>query len=143
MQPQEPWEYELIQAQRIAHLATIGTDMQPAVVPVVYAYDGERFLTPLDGKPKRVALTKLRRVRDIRANPQVALVIDRYTEDWSQLTWLQVRGMATILDAGPIYTHGIALLVERYPQYATVALIGLPLIVIEPSMIRSWRAVAS
>ncbi len=143
MKPQEPWEHELIQAQRIAHLATIGTDMQPAVVPVVYAYDGERFFTPLDGKPKRVALTKLRRVRDITANPQVALVIDHYAEDWSRLAWLQVRGMAAILDTGPIYEKGIILLAERYPQYATVALTGLPVIVIEPSVIRSWRASAS
>jgi PPOX class probable F420-dependent enzyme len=133
------WQLKLIDSQRIAHLATTSVDLQPAVVPVVYAFDGERFLTPLDGKPKQVEIAELRRVRDITANPQVALVIDQYTEDWSQLAWIQVRGRASIIQEGPIYTHGIVLLAARYPQYATVALIGQPLIVIEPSEIRSWH----
>lgn len=136
----QPWEQALISEQRIGHLATVGDNRQPAVVPVVYAFDGERFVTPLDGKPKRVALAKLRRVRDMRANPHVALVIDQYDEDWSRLAWVQVRGLASIATEGGIYTNGITLLGERYPQYATVALVGQPLIVITPSEIRSWRA---
>ena len=51
---------------------------RPHVVPVCYAFDGARFYIPLDEKPKRVAATQLKRVRNIEARPEVSLVIDRY-----------------------------------------------------------------
>ncbi|HWQ15731.1 MAG TPA: TIGR03668 family PPOX class F420-dependent oxidoreductase [Roseiflexaceae bacterium] len=135
-----PWELELVEAQRIARLATVDASGQPSVLPVVYAFDGERFVTPLDGKPKRAELMRLRRVRDIQANPRVALVIDRYTEDWAQLAWVQVRGTAALVTEGGIYEHGVALLAARYPQYAAVSLAGRPLIVVTLTEVRSWRA---
>jgi PPOX class probable F420-dependent enzyme len=136
----QAWERELIDSKRVAHLATARPDGQPSVVPVVYAFDGLRFLTPLDGKPKRVELGRLRRVRDIRANPHAALVIDRYDEDWRRLAWVQARGRADIVVSGDVYERGILLLAARYPQYATVALAGRPLLVIEVAELRSWRA---
>jgi len=133
------WELALIETQRVAHLATIGEDNQPSVLPVVYAFDGERFLIPLDRKPKRVDVRQLRRVRDIAANPQVALVIDKYDEDWSQLAWLQIRGMAVLLESGATYEQALPLLENRYPQYLAIPLTGRPLIAITPIEIRSWR----
>ncbi len=133
------WELALIETQRVAHLATIGEDNQPSVLPVVYAFDGERFLIPLDRKPKRVDVRQLRRVRDIAANPQVALVIDKYDEDWSQLAWLQIRGMAVLLESGATYEQALPLLENRYPQYLAIPLTGRPLIAITPIEIRNWR----
>jgi PPOX class probable F420-dependent enzyme len=138
--PLERWELALVTAQRVAHLATVGAAGSPAVVPVVYAFDGERFFTPLDGKPKRADVLRLRRVRDIAAHPLVALVIDHYDEEWTRLAWVQVRGEAALLQDGPAYERGVALLRARYPQYATVPLAGRPLLVIEPAQVRSWRA---
>jgi PPOX class probable F420-dependent enzyme len=135
-----PWERALLEAQRVAHLATVGEGGAPAVVPVVYAVDGDDLVTPLDGKPKRTALTELRRVRDIQANPQVALVVDHYAEDWTQLAWVQARGTAAIVDKGDAYERGIALLAARYPQYATVPLAGRPLIRVTVTEVRRWRA---
>ncbi|MDZ4717922.1 MAG: TIGR03668 family PPOX class F420-dependent oxidoreductase [Roseiflexaceae bacterium] len=133
------WELALIETQRVAHLATIGEDNQPSVLPVVYAFDGERFLIPLDRKPKRVDVRQLRRVRDIAANPQVALVIDKYDEDWSQLAWLQIRGMAVLLESGATYEQALPLLENRYPQYLAMPLVDRPLIAITPIEIRNWR----
>ena len=136
----EAWELALIDTQRVAHLATVNADGQPSVVPVVYAFDGVRFVTPLDGKPKRARPEQLRRVRDILEHPQAALVIDQYDEDWSRLAWLQVRGTAALLEGGEIYERGIALLQARYPQYASVPLQGRPLISLTPVEVRRWRA---
>lgn len=136
----ELWELELLDEQRVGHLATAGPRGDPAVVPVVYAWDGARLLTPLDGKPKRGDPRALRRVRDILARPRVALVVDRYAEDWSRLAWVQIRGPAALLEAGEVYDQGLALLRARYPQYQQVALDGRPLIAITPDTVRSWRA---
>jgi PPOX class probable F420-dependent enzyme len=106
----------------------------------VYAFDGAVLFTPLDAKPKRVAASQLRRVRNILSNPRVAVVIDSYSEDWSHLAWVHVSGQARVINSGDDYTAGIALLEAKYPQYERMSLIGRPLIVIEPTSIRSWRA---
>ncbi len=47
-------EAAFIDAQRVARLATADAEGNPHVIPVCYAFDGERFYTPLDEKPKRV-----------------------------------------------------------------------------------------
>ena len=39
----------------------------------------------------------LRRVRNIETNGRVAVVIDRYDEDWTKLAWVLFEGVATIV----------------------------------------------
>lgn len=132
-------EREFLRSQRVARLATADINGHPSVVPVCYAYDGTLFYTPLDEKPKRVAVGQLRRVRDITANPAVSLVIDRYDDDWSQMGFVRVRGWAELLapDA-PEHAEALRLLRERYVQYRTMALEERPVIAISPESIVSW-----
>lgn len=134
------WEYKFISEQRVARLATVDAIGQPAVIPIVYAFDGVAFFTPLDAKPKRVAAVQLQRVRNINANPNVAVIIDSYSEDWRRLAWVHVRGRARIITDGDEYTARITLLGAKYPQYEHMPLAGRPIILIEPTSIRSWRA---
>jgi PPOX class probable F420-dependent enzyme len=77
-------EEAFVHAQRVARLATADENGNPHAIPVCYAYDGERFYIPLDEKPKRVGVTKLRRVRNILARPQIALLFDQYEDDCSR-----------------------------------------------------------
>lgn len=100
-------------------------------MPIVYAFDGERLFTPIDAKPKRVGPRRLQRVRNIQANPHVAVIVDQYSDDWRKLAWVQVRGRALLVESGGEYATGIALLEARYPQYAEMPLAGRPLIVIQ------------
>ena len=134
------WEYQFISDQRVARLATVDANGQPAVIPIVYAFDGAALFTPLDAKPKRVAADQLQRVRNINANPSVAVIIDSYSEDWRRLAWVHIRGLARIITSGDGYTDGITLLGAKYPQYEHMPLAGRPLIMIEPTAMRSWRA---
>lgn len=130
---------DLIHAQRVAHLATVDGSDNPHVVPVCYAFDGERFYTPIDEKPKRVGDRSLRRVRNIEAHPQVALVIDRYSDDWSQLGYVLIRGEATLLEPDEAaHRQAVELLRERYPQYRAMALEDHPVIAIVPERVTSW-----
>lgn len=133
-------ERAFVAAQRAARLATVDAAGFPHVVPVCYAFDGRRFYTPLDEKPKRVDDRSLQRVRNIEADPRVALVIDRYEDDWSRLVWLQVRGRAEILDpADTEHSSAVGLLRARYRQYRTMALEAHPIIAIVPERVTSWR----
>ena len=132
-------EVSFIQAQRVARLATADTEGNPHVIPVCYAFDGERFYTPLDEKPKRVSESKLRRVRNIETRPQVELVIDQYDDDWSRLGYALIQGRAELLQPEHAL-HGRALLLlrERYAQYRTMALEKYAVIAITPGHIVSW-----
>lgn len=136
----EPWERALLHERPVAHLATASADGVVSALPVVFALVGDLIAIPLDGKPKRVAPGELRRVRDIEAHPQVALVVDHYDSDWTQLAWVQVRGQAALLTAGERYDAAIAALRARYPQYQQVPLAGRPVLLITPDEVRSWRA---
>jgi PPOX class probable F420-dependent enzyme len=132
-------EAAFVQEQRVARLATADAQGHPHVVPVCYAFDGTRFYTPLDEKPKRVEVRQLRRVRNIEARHEAALLIDRYADDWSQLGYVLVEGAASLLEPGAnLHAQACALLRARYPQYATMQLERLPIIVITPQAVTSW-----
>ena len=126
-------------AQRVGRLATADGAGRPHVVPVCYACDGASLFVALDTKPKRVQHMALKRVRNIVANPHVALVIDHYDDDWSQLAYLLVQGLATLIEPGDVeHARAIALLRERYPQYATMPIEQNPVIVIRPASVVMW-----
>lgn len=136
----EPWERLFIEQQRVARLATVDPQGRPHLVPIVYAFDGEQLFTPLDAKPKRVALSRLQRVRNIQANPQVTVLLDEYSDDWGKLAWVQLRGQARLIETGPEQATGAALLEAKYAQYRQMPLAGRPVIVITVHQVTSWRA---
>jgi len=102
-------------AARVARLATVGGPGSPHLVPVTFAVAGDRIYTAVDAKPKTTR--DLRRLRNIRGNPRVAVLADHYDEDWSRLWWARADGRAVILDAPDDMAGPIRLLAERYPQY--------------------------
>jgi len=133
---------EFIREHRVARLATADADAQPALVPICYAFDGQHIYSPLDEKPKRVAIRQLKRVRNIALNPRVALLIDDYSEDWSQLAYVLISGLAEIIEPdskhGDEHASAVALLREKYPPYRAMTLELRPLIKITPVRITHW-----
>ncbi len=130
-----------IQRTRIARLATVARDARPHVVPVCFVSDGRAFYIPLDRKPKRTTPMRLARVRNIQANPNVALLIDHYEEDWGKLWFVLLRGRAALLRRSGSKEHrkAISLLKKKYPQYAAGFLPGnAPLIRILPTRVSFW-----
>jgi len=89
------------------------------VVPIVYARVGEALYFIVDDKPKRTH-TGLKRLLNIAENPQVALVIDDYTEDWRSLAYLLIHGRATLVADEAEYLCVLSALRERYPQYRSI-----------------------
>ncbi len=129
-----------VEAERVGHLATVDARGEPHVVPVCYAYDGARFYTPIDDKPKRRD-RPLKRVRNVEETGRAALVVDRYDEEWSRLAWVLVRGRAEVLAPGdPAHAGAVALLRARYPQYRAMALEAAPVIALTPERVATWGA---
>jgi PPOX class probable F420-dependent enzyme len=136
----------LLDETRRAVLATISPDGQPRLVPICYSLDPTEAImyTPIDDKPKRdddpLALA---RVRDIAADPLVAVLVDRWDEDWSRLAWLRIEGRATLVrpaDGPAEHASAVAALRSRYPQYATHRLESRPLIRIAIERVTDWGA---
>ncbi len=132
-----------ILAHAVARLATTGRDGQPHVIPFCYAFDGERFYFVVDEKPKRQTGKPLKRVRNILENPQVALVIDDYADDWTQLAYVLVNGTAALVENEDEHTRALGLLRERYPQYRAMALTFSrnTMVRITPTKIHAWGKV--
>ncbi len=124
---------------RVARLATAGADGQPHLVPVVFAVDGDRVYTAVDQKPKTT--TRLRRLRNIRENPRVALLADHYAEDWDALWWVRADGRARVVEDPAAARHPVDLLAEKYEQYVRARPAG-PLIVIEAERWTGWAGSA-
>jgi coenzyme F420-0:L-glutamate ligase / coenzyme F420-1:gamma-L-glutamate ligase len=125
----------------VARLATLDGDDRPHIVPVCFIHAGNAFYTALDHKPKRVSPERLARVRNIRAKPRVALLIDAYQEDWSQLWYILIRGTAQLLPASAHAERARAIrkLRTKYPQYGRAMLPeDAPVIRIRPERATSW-----
>lgn len=121
----------------VARLATIGPAGRPHLVPVTFALDGDRIYTVVDAKPKTTA--NLRRLRNIEADPRVAVLADHYEDDWDRLWWARADGLAAIL-RGPAGLAGpVELLAARYPRYRADPPAG-PLVRIQAERWTGWAA---
>ena len=122
-------EAAFIRQARVGHLATVDEQGQPLNLPFCFAFDGESLYSPIDEKPKTAAPRELKRVRNIRANPRVSVVVHRYDdEDWSQLAHIIIQGMAAILTDGETHRKAVRLLRRKYLQYRIMALDERPII---------------
>jgi PPOX class probable F420-dependent enzyme len=124
---------------RVARLATVDDAGSPHVVPVCYVTDGQAYYSPIDAKPKRTSPEQLKRVRNIRKNPRVALLIDHYEEDWTRLRFMMVQGRAELLQDGVEWRTARALLEAKYPQYQALPLGPSGLVIkIVPEHVVRW-----
>ena len=131
-------EEAFIASQRVAHLATADPNGEPSVVPICYAWDGARFYSPIDEKPKRRDRL-LRRVRNVEATGRASLVFDHDEEDWGRIGWVLVRGAAVMLPPGaPGHAEAVVLLRRRYLQYRAMSLETAPLLTLTPDHVTSW-----
>jgi len=136
-----PEETAFLIRQRVARLATADGEGKPHAIPVCFAYTPGAVYIALDEKPKDVPPTKLKRIRNILENPSVALIADRYAEDWSLLAYVMVRGRAELVEPDAD-EHAIAvrLLRGKYHQYERMRIEENPVIAIRPERAASWGA---
>ena len=69
----------------------------------------------------------------------MALVADRYADDWDALWWVRVDGTAAVHEDGELRTRALAALVAKYPPYAAAPPDGV-LLVVTPIRWTGWTA---
>jgi PPOX class probable F420-dependent enzyme len=122
---------------RVAVLATVSAAGRPHVVPFTFALDGDVIYSAVDAKPK--SSRDLRRLSNIRRDPRVAVLADRYDDDWTALWWVRADGEAAIIDDPAEMTGPLRLLAGRYPQYQASPPAG-PVIAIVVTRWTGWSA---
>jgi len=122
---------------RVARLATVDAEGHPHLVPCTFALDGDTIYSAVDDKPKTTMA--LKRLANVRANPQVSVLVDHYDDDWTSLWWVRLDGLARILEDGPERDRALALLAEKYSQYRDRPPTG-PVLAVDVVQWRSWSA---
>jgi PPOX class probable F420-dependent enzyme len=122
---------------RVARLATLTPDGRLHLVPISFVLDGDTLYSAVDDKPKRSR--RLQRLANVRANPDVAVLVDHYDEDWSRLWWVRLRGAGRIVEQGVELEAALRLLAAKYEQYRRQPP-GGPVLAIELREWRGWEA---
>jgi PPOX class probable F420-dependent enzyme len=128
---------QLVTAARVGRLSTLTPDGRLHLVPICFALEGDTLFSAVDEKPKRSR--RLQRLANVRANPEVAVLVDHYDEDWSRLWWVRLRGTGRIVEDGPELEAALALLAHKYEQYR-VQPPGGPALAIAVEEWRGWEA---
>ncbi len=124
-----------IENARVGRLATADAGGIPHVVPVVFAASGRTLYWAVDHKPKRSR--ELKRLDNIKANPNVEVVVDHYEDDWDRLWWVRATGAARVVTDEDERRRALSALAEKYEQYRGSAPEG-PVVAIDVARLTSW-----
>jgi PPOX class probable F420-dependent enzyme len=130
------WARELLEHGPVARLGFLDAEDRPRVLPVTYALHEGALWSAIDQKPKRAG--EPARVRYLRRRPEAALTVDRYSEDWDQLAWVQVLGDVAVIPCAES-PGAVAALAEKYAPYLAEPPPG-PLLRLAPKRLLLWRA---
>ena len=133
-----PAERALLASARTATLATVAREGRPRLLPICFVEMDGWLWSPIDAKPKSTSDPRgLARVRDIEARPDVTVLVDHWSEDWSELAWLRIDGRAELVKAVQPVVDALR---AKYPQYAEHDLEARPMIRISIDDATSWFA---
>ncbi|MEV8560052.1 TIGR03668 family PPOX class F420-dependent oxidoreductase [Streptomyces sp. NPDC051917] len=99
----------------VARLATVDRSGVPHAVPVTFVVQDDVLYFAVDHKPK--STWDLRRLRNIRENPAVTVLVDHYDDDWTKLWWVRADGRGEVLEEGEERLRALRLLCDKYDQY--------------------------
>ncbi len=126
---------ERFTASPVARLATADAHGVPHAVPVTFAALHDVLYFAVDHKPK--STWNLRRLRNIRENPSVSVLVDHYGADWTTLWWARADGRADVLEDGPERLRAVELLCGKYSQYRDTPPEG-PVVAIRVQLWSGW-----
>jgi PPOX class probable F420-dependent enzyme len=126
---------ERLSGSPVARLATVGEGGRPHLVPIVFAIDQDTLYFAVDAKPKRTR--ELQRLKNIAANPAVAVLVDHYEDDWAKLWWVRADGIARVVIDRSEAERATDLLAGKYWQYQKARPAG-PVVAVDIDRLTGW-----
>jgi general stress protein 26 len=100
-----PVAQKLLMSRELARLAYIATDGTPRVLPMLFHWTGEELVLP--------TFANSAKVRSLRANPELAVTIDRFGPPPEVLL---LRGRVTLTDVEGVLPEYVAAHIRYYGQ---------------------------
>ena len=126
-------EARFIQWERVCRVATADSAGAPHAVPVCHVL--------VDGKICFASGNGAKKLRNLGANPRIALAFDLYSDAWESLKGVTVHGRAKLIDRGPRFRKIRSALYRKYPQYPEEAAIeerDSVIVEVTPTRLFSW-----
>jgi PPOX class probable F420-dependent enzyme len=114
-----PEQLEYLRKGRVARLGTFGENGVIQMVPTVYAFFENRIYSVIDGKKK--SGSELKRIKNIRKTGKATLLVDNYSENWDELSFLMLQCKAKVIGPGEDQAEKMLariILKEKYKQYS-------------------------
>jgi nitroimidazol reductase NimA-like FMN-containing flavoprotein (pyridoxamine 5'-phosphate oxidase superfamily) len=108
-------ERDFVDSLRVARLATVDARGRPHNVPICPLLDGEKIYVGSEAGVKKV--------RNIEANPQVAIVFDDYSEAWAYLRGILIQGEARVVQPAA-FRRLRKKMYAKYLMYESMAALG-------------------
>jgi nitroimidazol reductase NimA-like FMN-containing flavoprotein (pyridoxamine 5'-phosphate oxidase superfamily) len=124
---------KLVTWERVCRVATAGRAGVPHVVPVCHVL--------ADGKLYFGSGNDAKKVQHLRENPHIAVTVDLYADDWSNLKGVMIQGTAALITGGPRFRKIRRLLYDKYPQYpdeSALAERDSVIVEVTPTHVFSW-----
>jgi PPOX class probable F420-dependent enzyme len=119
-------------------LGTVHDGRGVDAVPVVFAVVDGLIVVPIDTvKPKRS--TRLTRVANLARDPRCVLLVEHYADDWSQLWWVRIHALGSVLAPEAAWLDALAV---RYPPYRSPGAI-MAMLVLRSTVVTGWAAARS
>jgi PPOX class probable F420-dependent enzyme len=135
-----PAQLDYLRVRRVARLATADVDGAPHLLPLCFVATADTVYFSNGAERTRGSL---KRVRNVEANPQVAVLVDHYREDWERIAYLLVHGRAELLREGPEHAEAARAFWERYPQMTDWPLLEWSVLAVRAERIVEWGKLAS
>ena len=129
-------EFYLVSSDR-GFLSTVDGSGRPTVVPVCFVYEKGRIYIPIDDKPKKGR--SLARLRNIASNSNAAFIVDRYSQDWTRLSFLLIHGRGRSVEEYDEEGRAKGLLRRKYLQYLSMKLEIHAIIAIDVDESKFWE----
>lgn len=125
-------ELDFLKSHELARMATASRECSPHVVPVIYAMDGEDMVVAID--------YGTRKLKNLRENSKVALVVDDYAPKQGVQAGVMVEGKSQLLERGKEYRRLLRILFEKFEYYRRNPWKEgeSPIVVIRPINVVSW-----
>jgi nitroimidazol reductase NimA-like FMN-containing flavoprotein (pyridoxamine 5'-phosphate oxidase superfamily) len=99
-----PKHYSSLLRARRGYLGVTGPDGVPEVLPVCFTWAGDAIWIAIGNEGQLL-------------EQRITFLVDRWDEDWTKLSWLVAKGMATILPDGEESDRAMDALESKYSEY--------------------------
>ena len=125
-------QVEFLNKQAVGRVVTVSPKGELHAVPVCYVFDEGNIYFATDYGAKKV--------RNLKENGKVSIIIDQYFEDWSKLKGILIQGEAELLERGPEFTKSRDLLHKKFLKYKEMPIKEDECLIvkIKPSRVSRW-----